>query len=318
MTCHATAPAIEAERGPIEPANAPIAGPAADPRCRHALNLATPASIQGYGLRSLGRGMTVHPNQLDLGFDEAAAAASADRHKGIRLAFLLTILGALTIYLLAARTDVLGSQEAGQGSAVAYGGECAGESSVVDVSQWRLAELRAGLLDAIAPIGGRRYAEGTVTGANAWSDNSPQPVESQPAGQALSGGYEMRSWAPNGDDIAADVFVFAGPRQAQDFMQHATDTRCRRASAVSPARWPPNARNLTWVNPDAAREADVYLARGRRVYRIVDVRPHGVSSPSVERRIALAIADSLACLLPAADCPVSGARPSAGGQRLDI
>jgi hypothetical protein len=270
-------------------------------------------------------GGSVHPDQLDLGFNEPGASPQAQRHRQIRLMVLLSILGALTIYALASRTDILHAHETEAGeevgasppALVARGG-CASGPAVIDVSPWRLAELRAGLLSMIAPLDGRRYAEGTVTGENAWSDDTPQPVESQPAAGPFAGGYEMRLWVHGEDDIAADVFVFAGPRQAQDYLRRATDERCRNAGATSPARWPPEARNLTWINPDAAREADVYLARGRRVYRVVDVRSRYLGKPPrVERRIALAIVDDLACLLPAADCSFAEHRPASHLRRVD-
>ena len=124
------------------------------------------------------------------------------------------------------------------------------------------------------------------------------------ANASLAAGYEIRWWARNGDDIAADVFVFPGSRQAQDFLGLATDAHCRQAGTVTEAHGPPGVRNLSWVNPDRVSENDAYLQRGKRVYRIVDVRPQRSGKPpsSRQQRIAFLLVDILACLLPEAEC----------------
>jgi hypothetical protein len=235
---------------------------------------------------------------------------SAPAHKRVRLAVLLACLGALVLYMLTMRTDVLHPEEGvAQGSAAAGPGGCAAKTpSVVNVGLWRLAELRAGLLAVSVPIEGRRYAEGAVTAENAWSDNNPQTVGSSPSAASLSGGYEVRWWASNGDDLVADVFQFAGPRQARRFFGWAASPRCRDAGAVSAVPWLSAARNLVWVNPDRFTQEDVYVVRGSRVYRISDVRARNGRRPSIERRIALLIVDSLACILPEADCRTTGYR----------
>lgn len=62
---------------------------------------------------------------------------------------------------------------------------------------------------------------------------------------------------------------------------------------------------MSWLNPDGALQADVFFARGKRVYRIADA-PAG-SSPEEVRGSgglgrAFATIDVLGCLLPAAHC----------------
>jgi hypothetical protein len=243
---------------------------------------------------------------------------SVSAHKRVRLAVLLTCLGALVLYALATRTDLLhGDEGVAQGSAVTGLGVCSGRTpSVVNVGLWQLAELRASLLQVSVLIGGRRYAEGAVSGENAWSDEPPQSVGSSAA--SLSGGYEVRWWASNGDDVVADVFQFAGPRQARGFFRSATNPRCRYSGTVSVPPWLLVARNLVWVNPDRFTQEDVYVVRGSRVYRIADVRARNGRRPRLERRIAFLIVDSLACILPEADCRTTGyrARPRSGPRSL--
>ncbi|HEY7829659.1 MAG TPA: hypothetical protein VIC06_03745 [Solirubrobacteraceae bacterium] len=221
----------------------------------------------------------------------------------IRLTLLLACLGALAFAFLATRTDLL--KAAGGPPTVAHGAGCAGAAPpVAHVAASQLPELRARLARLGTPLHGRVYAEGAITGENAWSDNTPLSMSSQPASASLAAGYEMRWWARNGDDVAADVFVFSGPGEAQAFLGLAASTRCHAGSSARDASWPPNAHNLTWINPDRFSEEDVYLLRGRRVYRVVDVRPQKPASQPRRRqqRIAFLIVDTLACLLPEAEC----------------
>ncbi len=67
---------------------------------------------------------------------------------------------------------------------------------------------------------------------------------------------------------------------------------------------PPLARSLSWLNPDGAAQADVYFARGSRVYRLADA-PAGQERGKLDRAAlsrAFATIDVLACLLPGAHC----------------
>jgi hypothetical protein len=178
-----------------------------------------------------------------------------------------------------------------------------GEPEVRQVSAKGLGALREAVARVLPQRVGRLYEEGTVTSRNAWSDNEPTGPTVSPAA-SRPGGYEMRWWAPNNDDIVADVFVFSSSRQAARFFDHATSSRCRHGARQTAAARPPLARNLAWVNPDLVGESDVYLLRGARVYRVADVpagesRGHG-SGIGLER--AARTIDTLACLLPEAHC----------------
>ena len=122
------------------------------------------------------------------------------------------------------------------------------------------------------------------------------------------GGYEMRWWAPNRDDVVADVLRFSGPAQARLFLARAVSARCRDTARLAPARWPAAARNLRWINPDAFAQADVMFARGPRVYRVAIVQPgRAAQAPTLaDLRRAFRAVDTLACLLPAAACEIAG------------
>lgn len=165
-----------------------------------------------------------------------------------------------------------------------------------------LGPLRESVARVLPERLGRLYEEGTVDSANAFNDNVPLPPTVSPT-ERRPGGYEVRWWAPNGDDVVADVFVFPSAREAQRFLGQAASTHCRLRSRAAGAPFPPDSRNLTWVNPDNVTEADVYLLRGARVYRVADV-PANQRGHSPDRSIthAFATVDTLACLLPAAHC----------------
>jgi hypothetical protein len=150
---------------------------------------------------------------------------------------------------------------------------------------------------------GRLYEEGTITSRNAWSDNEPTGPAVSPTA-TRPGGYEMRWWAPNNDDIVADVFVFSSRRQAGQFFERAASVRCRHGARQATTATPPLARNLAWVNPDLVGESDVYLLRGTRVYRVADVpagESTGVGAEILLERASRTV-DTLACLLPEARC----------------
>jgi hypothetical protein len=88
-------------------------------------------------------------------------------------------------------------------------------------------------------------------------------------------------------------------------MERAASGRCRVKGRLVAAARPPQARNVAWTNPYGFAEADVYLARGSRVYRVADV-PAGEGGGSTARGSGLSHAfltiDTLACLLPQARC----------------
>jgi hypothetical protein len=163
----------------------------------------------------------------------------------------------------------------------------------------QMKSLRASLLPAMAPLG-PRYAWGAIGTANMWTDNTPGRLLAAPAtrGRWLAG-FEMRTWAGGGNDIAASVLQFNAPGEARSFFEQAASARCHRAGKATAALSPPRARNLVWVNPDGPTQEDVLLLRGLRVYRLADVRSRSGLS---QQLIGLAIVDRLACRLAAAGC----------------
>jgi hypothetical protein len=193
----------------------------------------------------------------------------------------------------------------GHGSATVAAVSCfdAGTPKVARVHAHGLVALRASVLRVLPQRVGRLYEEGTAGAANAWSDAdpAPPPVSSSALRPA---GYEMRWIAPNGDDVAATVLSFSSAGKARSFMALATSTRCRTHGAQAFAARPPRARNLAWVNPDGIAEADVYLARGRRVYRVADApaNQQDGQAGSAELGRSFFTIDALACLLPGAQC----------------
>jgi mono/diheme cytochrome c family protein len=182
---------------------------------------------------------------------------------------------------------------------------CAGGSvpQVMRVPPSQISALRESVARVLPQRVGRLYEEGTVTAASAWSDEHPSPPEVSPTAHRPAG-YEMRWWAPNGDDIVADVLVFASPRLADRYLARASGAGCHRAGAQQASPSPPLARNLSWVNPEGAPQADVWLARGARVYRLADAPAHlraGAGTAELLTRTFFTI-DTLACLLPDARC----------------
>ena len=193
--------------------------------------------------------------------------------RSARLAVLLVCLAVAATGLLASRTRA--SSAPGEGPAQANVGCSLGPlPPLAKVDFQQLVDLRAGLLGVMAEVGGRRYVGGTVTPDDMWSDDPPQPLSSLRSSDGRwPGGYEIRQWAPTGDDTAADVLLFTSASQAGMFFDEAASARCHRAAEVMSAPSPPAARNLVWVNPDGPTEEDVFVLRGRRLYRVVDVRP---------------------------------------------
>jgi hypothetical protein len=123
------------------------------------------------------------------------------------------------------------------------------------------------------------------------------------AAQHVPGGYEMRWWMPNGDDLVADGFLFASANEAQNFLRQATKTDCRSRGSVHDAAFPAGGHNLGWVNPDHFAQQDLYIRRDRRVYRVAVVKA-GVSDSiaSGAETEAFALVDGLACFLPGTSC----------------
>jgi hypothetical protein len=232
----------------------------------------------------------------------------------VRLAVLLTCLGATVVLLLGTRTSLLGAAESGGGNAQGAwtaSMRCAphGLPAPADAGIEELVALRDGLLRVFARDGGRRYAAGIVTPEDMWSDDLPLRLRASRLADGLwPAGYEMRWWTRD-YDVGVDVLVFGGARQAHELFGDAASTDCHRDGVLWSALSPPGARNLAWVNPDRARQSDVFLLRGSRVYRIVVVRLQGapVQIAQVERRTGARLIDALACVLPDAQCRAPGA-----------
>jgi hypothetical protein len=252
----------------------------------------------------------------ELAFELATTRAPWWASSRIRLSVMLTGLAVALFALLATRGGLL---DLGAGSSRATGAVfppgCPGRGApeVAATTVGDLAALRHAAVRIMPPAVGRVYEQGTITPGNLWTDDSPQRLSSSPA-SAAPAGYEVRWWAldrdGNEDDVAADVFEFATPRQAREVLVRATSTRCRRRGESHEALLPSGASELAWVNPDDAEEWDVLFVRGRRLYRVGDVpanypppkgpRQRRIKTLAVERTVAV-----LACALPDADCPAA-------------
>ncbi|HWW90196.1 MAG TPA: hypothetical protein VNY35_05380 [Solirubrobacteraceae bacterium] len=219
-----------------------------------------------------------------------------------RLLLLLACLSVAVVALLQPRTGVFssGSSKDGRPACIPP------VAQLARVNLGQVGRLRASLLAVMAPLARRRYAWGTVPATVAWTDNSPESLRSSRGRDGLwEASYEMRTWARNGDDIGADVFLFANAPQARSFLDMAASIRCHRAGTERYGSRPPGARELVWVNPDGPVQEDVFLLRGRRVYRIALVVPRRVQRQLSKGAQPLGIAalNALACRLPDAGCP---------------
>ena len=175
--------------------------------------------------------------------------------------------------------------------------------TVGQVGAHSLAALRSSVLRVLPQRVGRLYEEGTALASNAWTDQDPAPPPVS-AKALRPDGYEMRWIAPNGDDVVATALSFSSAGTARRFMALASSTHCRVHGVAGSASRPPLSKNLGWVNPDGVAEADVYLARGRRVYRVADVPANQQAdrASSADLSHSFFTVDALACLLPGAHC----------------
>jgi hypothetical protein len=225
----------------------------------------------------------------------------------IRLGVLLCLLAGLVAFYVAAPGGIL--RPASDSGAA----ECPPEGTprVINVPAGYLASLRTSIVGVVPLRIGRLYEEGTIEATNAWSDDFPSRPTLSP--HALRpAGYEMRWWAPTGDDIVADVFVFATAAQAQRFLSHVVIPRCHNSARQTLAPWPMQAHNLRWINPERFAQTDVFFARGARVYRVADV-PVGQQRGNWSRvnlHRAFLTVDGLACLLPEANCSIQQSIPT--------
>lgn len=225
----------------------------------------------------------------------------------MRLVLLLALLASLVAYLVASSTGALGLS-GGPGGDTVILGNCpvAGAPSVTGVSRSHLAGLRRDIRRVISVEPGLRpYELGPSDSIAAWSDAEPGTSSVLPHGSSNQGGYEMRWWMRNRDDLVADAWVFADTGQAQDFFKRAYSAKCRTASTAVAASFPPGGRDLEWRNPEGYAQEDLFLLRGRRVYRVSVVKAGvGGSATAADRKAAFSLVNDLACALPLAGCDV--------------
>lgn len=193
--------------------------------------------------------------------------AARPTHKRVRLAGLLVCLVAAVVSLLGTRTSLLDTVGVvGSGSAQGASTWCAprGLPTLLSTDRGDLLQLRDGLLRVPAVTRDRGYSGGVIAPEDMWSDNLPLgPRASRLADGRWPAGYEVRWWTRY-YDLGADVLVFSTPHQALAFFKQVASTDCHRDGAQQPAPWPPQARNLAWLNPDHAAQNDLFLLHGRR------------------------------------------------------
>jgi hypothetical protein len=229
------------------------------------------------------------------------------RDERVRLALLLALLASLVAYLVASSTGALGLVGGPRGDTVILGNcPVAGAPSVVGVSHDQLVGLRRDIRRVVAFEGGLHpYELGLSDSISAWSDAEPGTSSVLPRGPSNQGGYEMRWWMRNRDDLVANAWVFADTGRAHDFFERASSTRCRTASTAVAASFPPGGRDLEWRNPEGFVQEDLFLLRGRRVYRVsVVVAGAGGSATTAGRKAAFFLVNDRACALPGAGCDV--------------
>jgi len=222
-----------------------------------------------------------------------------------RLALLLACLLAALLALLSTRTDVFSAAASGEHNPRSWCGYVPPALASVPFGEVR--QLRAGLLAVMEPLSPVRYAYGPVAPEVVWSDNPPTSFSSRRTSWLWPASFEMRTWAADPrlagtvEDVVADVFLFTGLRQADRFYARAASARCHEAGIARPASRPGGARLLTWVNPDAVTQDDVFVLSGARVYRFSLVPPHQRDHqvPSAEQQAAFTRIEDLACGIPA-------------------
>ncbi len=231
-----------------------------------------------------------------------------------RLPVLLICLAALLLYVVVDKPHFFGTGVTdGEISATgiwAHGCPSNDAPEAEQINRTQLSELRTATNRVMRGRHGRVYEVGIVNTDVVWSDNSPQPGTAAFRRAArVPAAYEMRWWAPDKDDVVADIFLFLRSSEAGEFFDRASSPRCRMGSSSGEVVRPLNARDLAWVNPDHVLEQDVFLVRGRRVYRIVDVPP---MSRYLRNKTAQGlgatfdIINELACGLPLSGCRPSG------------
>lgn len=222
----------------------------------------------------------------------------------VRLALLLAVLAGLVVYFATSRSSLLGL--GGSGDA---GEDCpsAHVPALASVGRDRLLGMRRELRAMVPRAAGRLYEQGLAEPSYMWSDGEPGTGASLPPGSRHPGGYELRWWLHDGDDVVVDALVFAGPARARGFFEKASSPRCRSEATTADASLPPEGRNLVWRNPDGFAQEDLFMLRGRRVYRVAVVLADlGDLVSPVARRFGFSLVNRLACSLPDSACRPQG------------
>jgi hypothetical protein len=154
------------------------------------------------------------------------------------------------------------------------------------------------------------YEEGIVTADVARTDMEPGEA-GVPTSGPRPGGFEMR-WLMRGRAVlAGDVLLFEDGDAAAEYLELATDPECRPHVSWHKAAFPAGGHNLQWSNPDGYAQQDVFLRRGRRVYRVSVVQAGaGSTVPDATRAAGFLLADEVACGLPGVACPGKPPRPA--------
>lgn len=273
--------------------------------------LAKRISVRGLSYTPSGGQDLGRSSDLGIGLTSPVLAPP---HKSESFALAWLLIGALLVALwfLVPRLmsdGILGGGRHGNAAATASndawapGCPARGVPPVESVRPVYLTSMRVEVDNTMHERHGALYGAGVVDSEEPWSDSEPQrhAILRSKDGR-IPGAFEMRWWAPNGDDVVADAFDFSTTRQAQDFFRRAASRRCRDAGEQITAPSPVGARDIAWINPDDARQVDAYLIRGRRVYRITDASGKEGGLQTVAGKHTAEIVNQLACSLPDSGC----------------
>jgi hypothetical protein len=131
---------------------------------------------------------------------------------------------------------------------------------------------------------------------DAWTDQRTVPLR-------RAAGY-MLVWWRRHEVLSASVFAFRSAADAAAYVAAAGSTRCRGPARAFGISRPAGGRVVVWTNPVLNLQADVFFARGDRVYRITEVPADAwnkVPRAVDVGRYAL-MTERVACELPEAGC----------------
>jgi hypothetical protein len=216
------------------------------------------------------------------------------------------LLAVLVALALVWRTDVVGGEDLSADWACPVNHA----PTTVSAEPAQLADLKQDLEQVIAAYmtmvpedrDVTPYEQGVVSSYVAWSDTEPGNA-GIPSSGSQPGGYEMRWWTVTRDNVVTDAFLFADATQAEAYLEFAAHPGCRPHASRRLADLPPEGRYLEWSNPLSYAQQDVFLQRGRRVYRVAVVQPGVGSTVSRSTRArGFGLVGTLACALPDAGC----------------